>query len=105
MLPKLSAVGSNIFSGCTALQIVDLPATKSIAANAFANCKSLTAVILKATSAIVTVQSTSFNGASSDWYVYVPKSMVNSYLNSGSQWENLYSDKIRAIEDYPDICG
>ena len=36
-------------------------------------------------------------------YIYVPASMVSAY-KSDSFWKT-YSSQIRAIEDYPDICG
>jgi hypothetical protein len=40
---------------------------------------------------------------SSNAYIYVPAVMVDSY-KADAQWSN-HAVRIRAIEDYPEICG
>lgn len=41
--------------------------------------------------------------ASGTGYIYVPSSLVSSY-NAATGWST-YASQIRAIENYPDICG
>ena len=41
--------------------------------------------------------------ASGTGYIYVPAALVDSY-KAASNWST-YANQIRAIEDYPDICG
>jgi hypothetical protein len=36
-------------------------------------------------------------------YIYVPAALVDTY-KADSNW-SVYENQIRAIEDYPDICG
>ena len=36
-------------------------------------------------------------------YIYVPSALVNSY-KTATNWSS-YAAQIRAIEDYPEICG
>ena len=40
---------------------------------------------------------------SGNGYIYVPAALVDSY-KSATNW-SVFADQIRAIEDYPDICG
>lgn len=103
---RISQVGQYAFYGCTALTVVDLPNVTYINPNAMYNCSALSALILRG-SAIATLANANAlqnSGiANKTGYVYVPKAMVDSY-KAASNWST-HAAQIRAIEDYPDICG
>ena len=100
----VTSIGSSAFSGCYKLTTADFQAITSIGSNAFIGCSALTALILRS-EAMVTVSSSFGNTpiASGTGYIYVPSALVNSY-KVASNW-SAYAEQIRAIEDYPDICG
>ena len=127
-LPKLTRVSSNTFQYCnlknatlpkvtevgeygfyrSAVTKIDFTDLESINEYAFNNCQSLTTLIIRRTLGAVC----ELNGdyvfintpiANGTGYIYVPKNQVYYYQNS-VYWED-YKDQIRAIEDYPDICG
>lgn len=126
--PSLTAVASNCFRQCTAATSVNLPVCTSIAANAFQKdaliekmdfplvgsiaatafdqCSVLTAVILRKNAVCTLANVSAFNNTpikTGTGYIYVPSSLVNSY-KTATNWSS-YANQIRAIEDYPDICG
>ena len=47
------------------------------------------------------IKSTSSIGAKA--YIYVPRALVEDY-KVATNWST-FADRIRAIEDYPEICG
>lgn len=106
-LPKLGRASNYIFYGCSALTKLDLPSAGAIGPMAFSSCSSLTAVIFRKTTAIVNLENANaFNKtpiADGTGYVYVPAALVDTY-KTASNWTT-YANQIRAIEDYPDICG
>jgi hypothetical protein len=67
----------------------------------------LETVILRKTDKICTLQVTNaLSGTPIEkgtGYVYVPRDLVDAY-KSASNWST-YANQIRAIEDYPEICG
>ena len=116
--PVATSIGSGAFYGCSALTSVDLPLVTSILNTVFYDCRSLTALILRSetmctlsnTNAFLycyhilgTVDSTYNPTGAKDGYIYVPAALVDSY-KTATNWST-YADQIRAIEDYPDICG
>jgi hypothetical protein len=100
-------IGDYAFYGCSNLATVDFPAATSISQYAFNSCSKLTALILRNTETVVTLSNTNaFKSTpitSGAGYIYVPATLVDSY-KSATNWSGS-ADKIRAIEDYPDICG
>ena len=118
-IPLVTTIGSNAFSACNnKLKSLDLPAVTSIDANAFTNCYSLVAVIIRSGSVASLKNTSAFSGCVhmlgttnatynpsglKDGYIYVPAALVDSY-KAATNW-NTYADQIRAIEDYPEICG
>lgn len=105
-LPKLTVLKERIFHNCAKLTILDFPLVTSIEALAFQNCLKLSHLILRSE----TVCSLAYNSAfqttpieSGTGYIYVPSSLVDNY-KAANNWSN-FADQIRAIEDYPDICG
>ena len=79
----------------------------SIGTYAFYSCSALVTVILRYTDAVCTLAGTNaFTStpiASGTGYIYVPSALIDSY-KAATNWST-YADQIRAIEDYPDICG
>lgn len=106
-LPKLTSVSTQVFYGCTKLQHADCGQLGNIPAQTFNACSALTELILRKTGSICTLSNV--NGVNNSpigkgtGYVYVPAALVDSY-KSNSTWAT-FADQIRAIEDYPDICG
>ena len=105
--PEATYIGVYAFRGCVALITADFPAATSIGGSAFYGCNALTALILRNTEQVCELGGTSaFTNtpiASGTGYIYVPAALVDSY-KAAAMWST-YADQIRAIEDYPDICG
>ena len=106
-LPKCATVAGEAFSYCTALTKVELGgALTSYIANMFAGCSALEALILSGVTAVPTLSSSAFSGtriANKNAYIYVPKSLEETF-KLANNWST-YASQIRAIEDYPDVCG
>lgn len=105
--PSATSIPSQSFYNCTKLQHADFGKAGSIAAQAFNACSALTELILRKSDAVCTLSNT--NGINNSpigkgtGYVYVPSALVESY-KAASNWSN-FAAQIRAIEDYPEICG
>ena len=122
----VTSIGSNAFSGCSALTEVVLPNVLNVDASAFYNSGLEKADFHKVTS----IGSTAFQYsrlqtliirspevaaiynayiftstpiASGNGYIYVPAALIDSY-KSATNWST-HASAFRAIEDYPDICG
>lgn len=106
-LPKATSIPSQCFYSCSKLVYCDVGQASSIAAQAFNACSALATLIIRRTGAICVLSNTSAISnsgiATGKGYVYVPAALVASY-KSNSVWST-YANQIRAIEDYPDICG
>lgn len=105
--PKVTNISNLGFQSCTNMKVADFPMLKSMSASAFAYCTGLRALILRRTDAICTIANTNVFSNSSvkngNGYVYVPKALVEQYKTE-TNWST-YASQIRAIEDYPEICG
>ena len=129
-LPNLSgAVGTYAFDGCEALTQVNIPKAAGINNYAFQDCATLekvevgdaasvgsysfrragvTALIIRNNTSKLT-KLTSTNAftdcpiAQGAGYIYFYREYVEKY-KAATGWST-YADQIRAIEDYPDICG
>ena len=107
-LPSATAIGDQSFRACHVLEKVDLPVLANFASRqALMDSRALAAVILRNTSVVCSLCHTDvFQGtaiASGTGYIYVPRALVDSY-KTATNWST-YAAQIRAIEDYPDICG
>lgn len=108
-LPNAESVGQYSFYGCSALERLDFPALTSIQGFALAECSALTTLILRNTAGVVTLaasgleHNTDKHFSDGTGFIYVPKALVDSY-KAATNW-SAYASQIRAIEDYPDICG
>lgn len=105
--PAVMRINNFAFYYSSILTTADFPVATSIGIKAFYGCSALTALILRKTDAGCTLSSSdAFSStpiASGTGYIYVPSALVDSY-KAATNW-SIYSDKIRAIEDYPDITG
>ena len=107
VLPKVTSINSNAFSYCTKLKKLDIGGAVTRFSAAFINySNALEALILRGVTTVPTISSSVFSSSpvsKKTCYVYVPKSLENTF-KVASYWSN-YASQIRAIEDYPDICG
>lgn len=107
VFPELKNGVMNAFGYCGELVNADLSKASGLYSGAFRDCPKLVTVILRKVDGICTLGSTDiFKSTPIEYgtgYVYVPASLVNSY-KAATNW-TVYANQIRAIEDYPDICG
>lgn len=106
----INALGEFAFAGCDKLEVIDLPLVDRVYDNSFVDCSSLTALILREYLVVdvytSNVMGTFFTGTpieSGNGYIYVPSEILDAY-KTDENWSN-YTNKFRAIEDYPEICG
>lgn len=113
-LPSIIQVGSGVFSQCATLERIDFGSSMvnpnasvcGVRKDLFTNCTLLTTVIFRASTMLRLENVNAFTGtpiASGTGYIYVPSALVDSY-KAATNWST-YASQIRAIEDYPDICG
>jgi hypothetical protein len=128
-LPELKSVPANMFKNASAIQEIVLPKCTSLGSTSFANCAALKkldiggdmtsmttafisgstapdAIILRGLTTVPrtntnTLNFTSLNNGTT--FFYVPKSLEATF-KVASVWQD-HSSQIRAIEDYPAICG
>jgi hypothetical protein len=104
-LPKVTYMSNNAFNSCTALKKVDMSEAVTFERDTFLWCSALEAIILRGNT-MSTISYYTFNSSSiknGNGYIYVPAALVDAY-KSETEWSR-YANQIRAIEDYPDICG
>lgn len=105
-LPLLHGVSTYAFKGCTSLNTVDFPLVKDIWGCSFEGCTSLETLILRLPTMCTLRYVDALVGTpieSGTGYIYVPKALVEQY-KTATNW-SAYASQIRAIEDYPEICG
>lgn len=106
VLPFADNIAPFAFQSCTALTTVDLGVAKSLQSNVFTNTN-INKLILRRTDTITTNNSTAvFNNtpmSRGEGFIYVPGNLVEQY-KAATNW-SAYASQIRAIEEYPDICG
>jgi hypothetical protein len=104
---RVTSICTNAFMNCSKLTRADFHAVARIDAGGLRSCDLLTTLILRNTTQVVelvnnySIYETPINNGTG--YVYVPAALVDSY-KSASIWRG-FANQIRAIEDYPDICG
>lgn len=124
-IPLVKTIGQQAFYQAK-IAYINLPSVTTIAANAFKQCINLTKVDMNscemkqyaftesAVNTVIvrgtTIAKLGTNNvfantplSSGSGYIYVPAILVDSY-KSATNW-SAFADQIRAIEDYPDICG
>lgn len=105
--PKVAGIGSTAFNGCTKLKKIDIGgAVTALSTSFFNSAVPLEALILRGVTTVPTLGSSVFNYttvANGTGYIYVPKSLRATF-QLASNWST-YTSQLRAIEDYPDVCG
>lgn len=104
-LPSVTNIYDHAFASCHKLAYVDLASVTSIGVQAFVDCYALTTLIIR-TGSVCALDSSGLRGSAvtdGTGYVYVPAALVDSY-KSATNWSKI-ANQIRAIEDYPEICG
>ena len=99
-------IKSRAFGSCSELRNVDLNVATNIGDSAFSSCSKLETLIIRTPDQVCTITSNAFYNsgiASGIGYVYVPAALVDSY-KTAANWST-YASQIRAIEDYPLVCG
>ena len=94
------------FQNCTSLTFLDFPVLSSLGYNGFNYCTALETLILRNTEQVCQQTSDAFINskiAKGEGYIYVPSALLDAY-KAATNWST-YANQIRAIEDYPDICG
>lgn len=106
-LPKVSSIATGAFNYCSNLKKLDIGGAVTKINTAFMNsANAMEAFILRGVTSVPSLTSSAVSSsaiAKGDCYVYVPKSLEETF-KVASVWST-YSSKIRAIEDYPDVCG
>lgn len=86
---------------------LDLPSCSIIATQALFGSPNLVTLILRNESEVCNLHNVNaFTGtpiASGSGYIYVPSALIESY-KTATNW-SIFENQIRAIEEYPDICG
>ena len=104
---NVTEIQYSTFNGCSKLEYVDLGDKITLIDDmAFYYCSSLKTVIIRTN--YVPELSTSYVFGSSGitkniGYIYVHKDILEDY-QTATGWSG-YSSQLRAIEDYPEICG
>ena len=107
VFPELESGVIRAFGNNNELVSADLSKASGLYSGAFRDCPKLVTVILRKVDGICVLGSTNiFKNTpieSGTGYVYVPAALVDSY-KAATNW-TVYANQIRAIEDYPGICG
>lgn len=103
---KAITIDDYAFELCTALSKADFAVATSIGKYAFSTCTALNTLILRNSTMCALEDIDAFRSTGIErgtGYVYVPSALVETYL-ADTKW-GYYANRIRSIEDYPDICG
>ena len=104
--PAAASIGNDAFTSCRKMTKADFPAATSIGNSAFESCAALKTLILRSGTMATLGNTNAFYEtpiSSGTGYIYVPAALVDSY-KAASNWST-YANQIRAIENYPEICG
>lgn len=104
--PNVLTMGLAAFDGCSKVKKMEFLRAQSAGNAAFRGTSSLETLIIRAPSVMSLATANVFVScaiSAGTGYIYVPASMVNAYKEAAN-WSK-YADQIRAIEDYPEICG
>lgn len=112
-LPNLTETVTNMFSGCLSLEKIALPSLTYLAPATFSGCYVLKAVVLPNETIVQLSGTNTFNqcyhilgttnskynpNGLSDGYIYVPRTLVDSY-KAATNWST-FATQFRALEDY-----
>lgn len=103
---NLKTIGQGGFQKCSVLNNLAFHNLTSIAANGFLTCSTLDTLIIRTDSVCKLASVNAFSDtpiANGTGFVYVPLSLIEDY-KTATNWAT-YAAQLRAIEDYPEICG
>lgn len=106
VFPAIEAICTYAFCKSNNLKKADFPVAKAIGASAFAISPLLDTLILRSPEVCLLIDIGAFAMTpihQGEGYIYVPKNLVEKY-KTATNWI-AFRNKIRAIEDYPDITG
>ena len=98
--------GTLAAAGCTSLKKYEVATPYNIPSGTFSNLTSLETLIMHCTKVVPLANVSAFTGTpieAGTGYVYVPQEFVEGF-KTATNWTT-YANQIRAIEDYPEICG
>ena len=105
--PKVTSIGSSAFDYCSKLKKIDIGgAVTAIGSSFLGSVTLLETIILRGVTAVPTLGSNVFNNTNisrGTAYIYVPRSLLATF-QVAANWST-YTSQLRAIEDYPDVCG
>ena len=120
VLPSLTTASTNAFRDCQYVETIDLPKLTNIPANTFYGCRGLKALILRSETMVTLANTNAFttcyrilgtknagfnpNGEKIG-FIYVPAALLEEYKAADNWSSDSLVTQLRAIEDYPDICG
>lgn len=106
VFPNATDIQQYAFQDCKSLERIDFSQLQKSYASSFRGDTGLRIIILRNSEVAPTTAGSGFSSllsAIESMYLYVPSALVGSYKAS-SYWGE-HKNKIRAIEDYPDITG
>ena len=104
--PSVSVIDQYAFYNCTNVKLIDLSSCVTLNNHALYYTKNLSALVLRSEEICILQSVNAFqisSIASGTGYIYVRSALIDSYKGA-TNWRT-YANQIRAIEDYPDICG
>ena len=99
--PVATSIKNNAFRDCIALTTVDFPVLTSIGDKAFYSCGALKSLLLRGNNVCVLSSTSAFDStpiASGTGYIYVPSALIEQY-KTATNWST-YAANFRALEDY-----
>lgn len=112
-LPKLKILRQSTFEWCSNMHTLDLGSCEYIEVAAWRYCAALETLILRNETMVCGLHNSHFTSDTAigkgTGYIYVPRALLSDDdetkdYRRATNW-SAYTDRIRAIEDYPEICG
>lgn len=120
VFPSVTSVSQNALREAQYLETIDLPKLTSIPAQTFYGCRGLKTLILRSETLVTLANTNAFttcyrilgtknagfnpNGEKIG-FIYVPKALLEDYKVATNWSSDSLVTQLRAIEDYPEICG
>jgi hypothetical protein len=101
---NVKTITNSSFNNCLGLKVADFHNLTSIGQAAFVGCNNLKSLIIRNPNVVAKLNfELGSCGIGKGGYIYVPNALLNNY-KADNVWKK-YSDYIRAIEDYPEVCS
>lgn len=103
-VPKLKSLSTQTWYMCNQLQYADCGQLGNMTAQTFASCNSLKTLILRKTDGICTLSNTNAISGSGigkgNGYIYVPRTLIETYVANANWASVATAEQFRALEDY-----